>query len=256
MPSTREQPADWDQVWRREALDASVVADQALTPRWRAQEEIIMREFQTFEGLRVIEIGSGRGLNAALYAQRNARVTLLDQSEIALGQARALFKDLDLPLTTVKADAFALPSTMVDAFDVSMSFGLCEHFLDLRRQEIVAAHLRVLRDGGIAMLGVPNRFAPAYRVVMGLMKARGSWQLGTEVPFSVRELRALARRVGGQPLEPQYGSAIASLVGQGVNPVLRKIGHSGLIPPQITIPVLDRLAYELLFPVRRNGPVR
>src|SRR5207249_1744272 len=97
-------------------------------------------------------------------------------------------------------------------FDVSMSFGLCEHFLDERRRGVVAAHLNCVRAGGIAMLGVPNRRSPVYRIWMGTLKRRGSWPLGTEEPFSPAELARLAREAGGDPLEPRYGSFAATVV--------------------------------------------
>ena len=132
-----------------------------------------------------------------------------------------------------------------------MSFGLCEHFLGERRAAIVRAHLDVLRPGGVAFLGVPNRLAPAYRLWMGILKARGTWPLGTEEPFGAGELAGLARRAGGRPLEPAYGSFVGSLVNHGVNQALFKLGRDGLRVPQTRLPLLDRLAYELLLPVER-----
>jgi hypothetical protein len=78
----------------------------------------------------------------------------------------------------------------------------------------------------------------------------GSWPLGTEVPFSAAELRRLAACAGGEPLEPRYGSFVGSVVNHGVNQLLFKLGREhGLPVPQIRIPLLDRLAYELLLPV-------
>jgi SAM-dependent methyltransferase len=243
-----EQPADWDRHWRVEPLDVDAPVAESRTPRWRAQERLVRERFGSFQGLRAIELGAGRGLNALLYAQRGADVTLLDESELALEQARHLFDAYGLGFTPVVADAFHPP---VGAFDVSMSFGLCEHFLGDRRAAIVRAHLDVLRPGGIAFLGVPNRLAPAYRLWMGLLKTRGTWTLGTEEPFGAGELAGLARRAGGRPLEPAYGSFVGSLVNHGLNQALFKLGRDGLRVPQTRLPLLDRLAYELLLPVER-----
>ena len=101
-------------------------------------------------------------------------MTLLDQSPTALEQAQQLFAAHGVEATLVKADAFALPATRVGTFDVSMSFGLCEHFLGERRLSIVRAQLELLRPGGVAMLGVPNRFGPVYRLWMATLRATGS----------------------------------------------------------------------------------
>lgn len=176
-------------------------------------------------------------------------MTLLDQSPTALEQARQLFAAHGVEATLVEADAFALPATLVGTFDVSMSFGLCEHFLGERRLSIVRAHLELLRPGGVAMLGVTNRFAPVYRLWMATLRATGSWPLGTEVPFSRVELESLARAAGGEPGELAYGSFVASVVNHGINQALFKLGRKGLPVPQLRLRLLDRLAYELLLPV-------
>lgn len=246
-----ERAADWDAQWRVEPLDPAVVEAEARTPRWRAQERLIRSRFGGFDGLEVVELGAGRGLNALLYGQRGARVTLVDLSTFVLEQAGELFGRLGVEAELVEGDVFDLPELVRDRFDVSMSFGLAEHFLGERRRKVVAAHLEALHPRGLALLGVPNRYAPAYRLWMAALKARGTWPLGTEEPFSARELAELARKAGGRPLEPEYGSFVGSLVNHGVNQALFKLGRRGLPVPQLRLPFLDRLAYELLLPVVR-----
>lgn len=154
-------------------------------------------------------------------------------------------------MALVEADLFALPPELLGAFDTSMSFGLCEHFLGERRLGVVRAHLDLVRPGGVALLGVPNRYAPVYRLWMAALKATGSWPLGTEEPFSAAELRRLAVQAGGRPLPAAYGSFAASVVGHEVNQALYRLGRKGLPVPQLQLPLLDRLAYELLLPVVR-----
>jgi len=247
----QEQRADWDARWASEPQDLEAPHREAETPRWRAQERLVRDRFGGFDGLRAIEIGAGRGLNAFLFAERGARVTLLDDSPVALAQARELFDAHAVPLETVEADLFDLPPDLRGRFDVAMSYGLCEHFLGERRLAVVRAHLEPLRPSGLALIGVPNRYAPVYRLWTWTLMRRGSWPLGTEVPFSAGELRDLARRAGGMPLEPRYGSFVASIVDHGVNQALFKLGRRGLAVPQVRVPGLDRLAYELLLPVVR-----
>jgi len=124
-----------------------------------------------------------------------------------------------------------------------------------RRRRVVGAHVELLNAKGIAMVNVPNRLSPLYRAWMGLAKRRGTWTLGTEVPFSARELRSLARQAGGRPLSPVYISGLGTLVGHGVNPLLRRLGRSEVRVPQTQIPVLDLLAYDLLVPIVRPRSV-
>ena len=245
-----ERPADWDEQWRQEPLRLDAPDREAGTLRWRGQEALVRELFGSIEGLRIVEIGAGRGLNALLFAKLGAQATLLDQSPVALEQAKALFDAHSVPVELVEADLFELPESMRGAFDVSMSYGLCEHFLGERRQEVIAAHLAALQPGGLALLGVPNKLAPAYRLWMATLKRRGSWPLGTEVPFTASELRLRARVAGGEPLPTIRGSFAGSLVDHGVNQVLFKLGRKGLPVPQVRTPLLDMFAYELLVPVR------
>jgi SAM-dependent methyltransferase len=245
----REEASDWRRQWEREPLDLGAPAAEARTPRWRAQDELVRARFAGFEGLRVVELGAGRGLNALLYAQRGAAVTLVDTVELALEQARRLFEAHGVDAEYALADVFDLPPSLRGTFDVAMSFGLCEHFLGERRLAVVRAHLDALRAGGLALVGVPNRYAPVYRLWKALLTRRGTWPLGTEEPFSARELAALAERAGGTPLQPRYGSFAASLVDHGLNQLLHKLGRRPLPLPQVGLPALDWMGYELLLPV-------
>lgn len=242
---------DWDAHWRVEPLRADAVADEERTPRWRAQEAIVLDRFGGFGGLRVIEVGAGRGLNGLLYARRGAAVSLLDSSPLVLDQAEQLAASCGVGFEAVVADALQLPPELAGRFDISMSFGLCEHFVGDERARVVSAHLQLVRPGGMAFLGVPNRAAPFYRLWMAVLKRRGTWPLGTEEPFSAHELAGLARRAGGKPLDAVYGSFVASAVGHGLNQLLYKLGHRGMGVPQVRTPLLDLFAYELLLPVVR-----
>ena len=245
----RETPTDWDAQWRGEPQDLGAPAAEAKTPRWRAQEQLVAERFGSFANVRAIELGAGRGLNGFLFAERGATVTLLDNVPLALEQARTLFDAHGLSFASADADLFELPDELRGAFDVSMSYGLCEHFLGARRQAVVDAHLDVLRPGGLALIGVPNRHGLVYRAWKKTLTLTGSWPLGTEEPFTAGELSRLARRAGGEPLPARFGSFAASVVNHGVNQALFKLGRRGLPLPQVPLPVVDRFAYELLVPV-------
>lgn len=247
----RETAADWGEQWRLTPIDAAAPAAEARTPRWRAQERLIRERFGGFESVRAIELGAGRGLNGLLFAQRGARVTLLDNLPVALDQARELFAANGVSFEPAVEDLFVLPDELRGAFDVSMSYGLAEHFLGERRLEVIRAHLDVLRPGGLALIGVPNAHGVVYRAWKAALERRGSWPFGTEVPYTARELGDLARRAGGEPLAPVYGSFASSLVSHGVNQVLYKLGRAGLRLPQLRTPI-DRFGYELLVPVVRT----
>lgn len=246
-----ERAADWDAVWLNDNPDFEDARAEERGLRWRVQRDLVTARRGSIEGLQVIEIGAGRATNALLYALHGAKATVLDRSPVALEQAAERFAQQNLTVETVEADVFDLPAELLGRFDVSMSFGLCEHFLDERRRGVIAAHIDLLGDEGIAMINVPNRYSPFYRAWMGLAKRRGTWTLGTEVPFSAREMCDLARAAGGRPLDPVHVGGLGTLVNHGLNPILRRVGVSEAPVPQVQIPGLDLLAYDLLVPVVR-----
>jgi 2-polyprenyl-3-methyl-5-hydroxy-6-metoxy-1,4-benzoquinol methylase len=248
--------ADWDAMWSGLGEEADDPTAELTSLRFRVQDQILTNAFGSMQGLKVIEIGSGRATNALLYALRGADATVLDSSPIALEQARRRFASRGLEVTTIESDVFALPEDARGRFDVSMSFGLCEHFAGERRSGVIAAHVELLKPGGIAMVNVPNRLSPFYRLWMGLAKRRGTWTLGYEVPFSGRELVRLARESGGVPMRPLYLGGLGTLVNHGPNVLLERIGRRPLPVPQTQVPVLDYLAYDLLIPIVRPGAVR
>jgi SAM-dependent methyltransferase len=248
-----EQPADWEGLWAGldEAHDEVDAEQRSL--RWRVQAELAERVFGGIGGLEVIEVGAGRATNALVYAMHGARAAALDTSAAALELTQRRFAQRGLPVETVQADAFALPDALKGRFDIAVSFGLCEHFLGRRRRDIVAAHLELVRPGGLAIVNVPNRYSPFYRAWMSYAKRRGTWTLGTEVPFTARELRDLAVLAGGLPLQPIRVGGLGTIVNTGINPLLVRLTGKQLPIPQNRTPGLDLVAYDLMQPIIRPG---
>jgi SAM-dependent methyltransferase len=195
----RNTPELWDAVWKDSTSaeeDRFALAQEEHGARWRRIERIVLDRFGSFEGLRVVEIGAGMGTNAALMAARGAKVTLLDYSPLAIEGSRKFFERNGLTAEFVQADALALSPELLGAFDVSMSFGLAEHFLEPKRSAIVRAHLEVLRPGGISLVSVPNRHNPPYRIFKFAAELARVWKVGEEYPFSRKELARMCDSFG------------------------------------------------------------
>jgi 2-polyprenyl-3-methyl-5-hydroxy-6-metoxy-1,4-benzoquinol methylase len=155
--ATVEQAADWEAQWQRlgDADDELDAERHGL--RWRVQRDLIEQRYGDIKGLDVIEVGAGRSTNALLYALAGATATVIDISPKALELSRERFAEHGLAVHTIEADVFDLPDELRSSFDVSMSFGLCEHFLGERRSGVVAAPLELLRPRGGALINVPRR---------------------------------------------------------------------------------------------------
>jgi SAM-dependent methyltransferase len=237
--------ADWDELWRNTSIDDASILEEETTPRWHHIESFVEARLDGFGDLRVIEIGSGHGTNAIHFAKRGSTCAVLDASSEALRGAVQAGERAGVTLQPILADALEPGGELLGAYDVSCSFGLCEHFVGAQRQAIIAAHLAFVRAGGVAIISVPNRRSVPYRLWMGFLKRRGSWPLGTEEPFTSQELVRRLRDAGGRIALVGFGSFAATIVGYSVNPFLHNAGRKGLDRPQFKTP-LDPFAYELL----------
>ena len=192
-------PAVWDRLWRRrppDAKDAALIAREGRSPRWRTIVAKLETWFGTLDGLRTIELGSGRGDLSALLAQRGARVTLLDTSDRALAQARHRFDRMGLKAEFVQADMLGALDRVREPFDVALSSGVIEHFTNQDRTRAVRAHHDMLRRGGAAIISVPHAWCIPYRLWKSYLELRGCWPYGLEIPYTRRELARRSRQAG------------------------------------------------------------
>ncbi len=195
----KNTPQLWDEVW--EEAGSAPDADLVLTGerrgvRWRRIEAAIRRRLGQPAALKVIEIGAGTGVGAALLTTQGASATVLDYSQAALKRSRRFFESVSLRGEFVCADALDIPADLRESFDVSLSFGLAEHFTGDSRTQIIATHLELLRPGGLAIISVPNRHNLPYRFFRFVAERTGRWRVGEEYPFSRGELRRICREIG------------------------------------------------------------
>lgn len=126
--------------------------------------------------------------------QQGARVFGIDISEPTMTRARAAFESAPDGCLGAVADVRELP--FQDAsFDAIYSMGTIEHFDETQRaiEEIA----RVLKPGGRAIVGVPNRHDPFLRPLFAAtLQALGLYAYGFEKSYSRRTLREMLERAG------------------------------------------------------------
>jgi len=187
----------WDQVHTGDDLQAAAerVPRMRQSKRWRTFHDYL-RAMYGDRKLDCVELGSGSGDISVLLAELGHRVTLVDFSATALERARQRFEALGLNGRFMQDDVFAFSQREAGMYDVSVSLGVAEHFADEMREEIVAAHGRVLRLGGTTLISVPHARCVPYRLWKWYLECRGAWPYGHERPFTAGELRGMAERNG------------------------------------------------------------
>ncbi len=161
--------ASWDKVWGQydRIKYAYQLALEEQRVRWQKIHEIVIEKYGSFRGLHCIEIGAGSGHYSMLFARLGAHVTLLDYSNKALKFCQAVFMDNGISENQahfIHMDALRIDSTFLNKYDISMSFGVAEHFAGKGRTGIVKAHYDVLKHGGITFISVPNAHCIPFRI--------------------------------------------------------------------------------------------
>lgn len=127
-------------------------------------------------------------------ARHGARAYGIDISGPTVVQARTAFGVGAEALRCAVADVRAIPFGD-GTFDAVYSMGTIEHFAET--EHAVAEIARVLRPGGCAIVGVPNRHDPFLRPLFATMlQALGLYGFGFEKSYSRAALRRMLERAG------------------------------------------------------------
>lgn len=143
----------WDDYWSAIALPAEVRREPGFLYR-NAILDVFDRFLPVHSPGTVLEVGGAPGQYLVyLYRRLGYQPSCLDYSPLGCGIARENFRRLNIRADVYEGDIFD-PPVGVRAADVVFSLGLIEHFDDL--EGVVAAHSRLVRPGGILLLGAPN----------------------------------------------------------------------------------------------------
>ena len=172
----------------------------AVSTRYYADNEqrLFREHLPPLAGLRILktdlwdEAKNTRILSWA--GQQGARAYGIDISEPTVIRARAAFTRESGPLRAATADVRALPFRDA-SFDAIYSMGTIEHFDET--EQAVREMARVLKPGGCAIIGVPNRHDPFLRPLLAtVLQAAGLYAYGYEKSYSRRALREMLERSG------------------------------------------------------------
>ena len=165
------------------------------------ERRLFTEHFPPLKGLRILKTDlwdEAKNTRILAWASgEGARAYGIDISEPTVIQARAAFDtgpDARQGLRGAVGDVRELP--FQDAsFDAIYSMGTIEHFDETERA--VKEMARVLKPGGRAIVGVPNRYDPFLRPLLATaLQAIGLYGYGYEKSYSRRALKQMLERAG------------------------------------------------------------
>jgi SAM-dependent methyltransferase len=164
------------------------------------ERRLLTEHFPPLDGLKILKTDlwdEAKNTRILAWASRQgARAYGVDISPPIVVQARAAFnaETLGQPLRDSVGDVRNLPFRTA-SFDAIYSMGTIEHFDETERA--VEEIARVLKPGGRAIIGVPNRHDPFLRpLFVTVLQAIGLYGYGYEKSYSRRALKKMLEAAG------------------------------------------------------------
>ncbi|MEO5898362.1 MAG: class I SAM-dependent methyltransferase [Vicinamibacterales bacterium] len=183
--------------WARVGESFPDLGGAASTRLYAANEQRLFAEhFPSLAGLKILKTDlwdEAKNTRILAWAAAQGACTYgIDISEPTVLKARGAFAASALYCGV--ADVRALPFRD-GSFDAIYSMGTIEHFDET--QGAIAEMTRVLKDGGRAIIGVPNRHDPFLRPVLAsALQAVGLYAYGYEKSYSRRTFTQMLQRAG------------------------------------------------------------
>lgn len=161
MPEKGNKVENWDESYRHLHTTYSETIDNAGNLANRMQYEFVHEDIERFlpadRPVRVLECGCGGARTSLYLARRGLDVTCSDYAPEALRLAMDNFTAWNAKGSFL-ADDLLHSKIPPESFDCVMSFGLLEHFEDLK--PILASTTRLVRCGGIQVhCIIPKKFS-------------------------------------------------------------------------------------------------
>jgi hypothetical protein len=179
---------DWDRYYQRPARTAVITR--------RITAAALLRQLERFSPPRpaITELG---GANSCFLDLLTARLHpreyhVLDTNCLGLELLR---QRKGRPDCVRLHNLNVLDLTPSVTVDVAFSIGLIEHFGPQDTARAVRAHFRLLRPGGIAIIGFPTP-TPLYRIARWFSERAGAWIFHDERPLKLGEVASAAQECG------------------------------------------------------------
>jgi len=162
---------------------------------YAGMSDCFLSKLGDIKGEKILEAGCGSGYLSILMAERGAKITLLDNSKLALKYSHNLLKKVEFikkkkfQVEYVLGDVRKLPFND-NTFDVVHNCGVVEHYDDVTVFSILNEMTRVAKSGGHIIVIIPNLLSP--EIIFRMIR----YGKGSERYFGKDKLKTLMQNVG------------------------------------------------------------
>lgn len=229
---------NWESFWNEKKNVSDVYSNSD-------RVKINLQRVTDINGKNILEIGAGTGRDSFYMIDDGGKLFLLDYSHNSLKIIRDIIPQ-GKSVSTIGGDAFSLPFAD-ESFDIIFHQGLLEHFRPVEAEKLLRENVRVLKNGGLLLVDVPQRYH-VYTIIKHILILVNAWFAGWEREFSVAELSVLLKKLNltivhsyGEWMNP---SLFYRMVREGF---LRAGIKLPLFPPRIPILTNIRRSIRNLF---------
>ncbi len=174
---------NWDNFWKKNPTD------KQKSISWSKRRILCVIEPYTEKGKRILDAGCGSGFFSKYFLDQGLQVVSLDYSDQALELTRRMTEGA---VRVIKHDLLSqdVSKTVGEKFDIIFSDGLLEHFAFQEQCQMLKNFSSLLKDKGILLTFVPNRWSPWELMRPFFMPGIG------ETPFMLKNLVHLLSRNG------------------------------------------------------------
>ncbi|MBF0569682.1 MAG: class I SAM-dependent methyltransferase [Candidatus Omnitrophica bacterium] len=147
------QSGDWNSFWKNQATGNPTAIS------WSKRRMLKLLSLYTKPGMTALDAGCGSGFFSRFFCNQDLHTIALDYAPSALEMARTATNGRAelLQIDLIKDD---LGQRLGARADIIFSDGLLEHFTDENQSAILQNLKKALKDTGLIVTFVPNRWSP------------------------------------------------------------------------------------------------
>ncbi len=191
----------WERMWSQEELPRRAMPerDTLRNHSIHAFHRYFAQFLEQRRGQRLIEFGCAQSAWLPYFARAfGLAVTGIDQNARGCAKARAVLARDGAAGDVVEGDFFDPPPSLLGAFDVGVSFGVAEHFVDTA--QCLAAFRRFLKPQGLLFTMIPNLAG-----ILGLLQRHFDRKVyDVHVVLDAEALASAHQRAGFQLVDCRY----------------------------------------------------